>query len=244
MLDLKLISLDEKKQYYIDDRYYQFIEINLANQKDLHVNLAILAYQGIYAFKHLILILFGNVKSVEKTVVFDELTKELLNDRDFISHSRNEQRILTNWVYPMKSLNQLINFGININVISIEKGKKKNNIFLEENQRSLWGKIIEEKSQKSSESREFKNLIYEIYAKAKRLNNIGGFVYVKDARLIAEEFYSMDKETFDGELCNFLKDNFARIEIGQGISSGLTMEDAITYKSERGDIPIYYFLLK
>lgn len=91
----------------------------------------------------------------------------------------------------------------------------------------------------------FSSIIRKVYLKAKNLNNIGGYVYSKDARLIAKSFFKLDKSTFDRKFCKYLSNNYKRIEIGQGISASLTRDDAIMCKTRTGSIiPIYYFMIR
>jgi len=88
----------------------------------------------------------------------------------------------------------------------------------------------------------FEGKLKIIYLKSLRLNNIGGFVYIKDLRFIAKTYFNLSKKEFDKLFLEFYYPNYKRFEIGQGISSGLNISDAISIKQGNKTIPVFYII--
>ncbi|MFA5731575.1 MAG: hypothetical protein WC934_06185 [Acidithiobacillus sp.] len=68
------------------------------------------------------------------------------------------------------------------------------------------------------------------------------YITIKDARLIAENKYHITKPIFDQELKQLIIDNYYDFDLGQGISSDLTLNDALHI--DIGGTDGYYYYMK
>lgn len=86
----------------------------------------------------------------------------------------------------------------------------------------------------------------EIYARALRLEKSSGwsFVTVKSARIVASELFGIPVSEFDAYLRYAIENHPEVVEIGRGMSEGLTEDDALTYKTAFGEDQAFYFALK
>lgn len=83
----------------------------------------------------------------------------------------------------------------------------------------------------------------EIYKRAARLSNAGGFVTVKDARTIATEIYNIPINEFNAYLRDVIESG--AIDVARGISSGLEQYDAQEFKSPSGGTDFaFYFMIR
>ena len=187
------------------------------------------------------LVLTDNQKQVQGLIDYDD--NKQYNLKELLDIAKNHRinkiyayRFRENDIYREKdNLNYIRNHANQL----VEKG-----IWKKERKGKEIVYSLSNTSDKSSTQKDFPSLLCDIQNIIENDNKYfgkkGDFHYIRDFRDIAFNTFHIPKDEFDNKLRTELLSNIRNYDYGQGISSGLTKEDAISVSNSYTNMYIYY----